>query len=133
MEDNKLQEKKNIILALMSDKAYRPMKFKEMAGLLQVPKEERDNLRLVLEDLIRDGKAELSINGRYQLVNANLRTGTFSGTTRGFGFVLIDGEPDVFIGEADTKGARDKDKVQIAIKGEGKTWQFCCVRMVCFR
>ena len=119
MEEKLMQGKKEIVLALMSDKAYRPMKFKEMAGLLQVPKEERDNLRLVLEDLIRDGKAELSINGRYQLVNANLRTGTFSGTTRGFGFVLIDGEPDVFIGESDTKGARDKDKVQIAIKGDG--------------
>ena len=119
MEERVMQEKREIVLALMSDKAYRPMKFKEMAGLLQVPKEERDALRLVLEDLIRDGKAELSVHGRYQLVNANLRTGTFSGTTRGFGFVLIDGEPDVFIGESDTKGARDKDKVQIAIKGDG--------------
>ena len=119
MEERVMQEKREIVLALMKDKAYRPMKFKEMAGLLQVPKEERDALRLVLEDLIRDGKAELSVHGRYQLVNANLRTGTFSGTTRGFGFVLIDGEPDVFIGESDTKGARDKDKVQIAIKGDG--------------
>ena len=119
MEERVMQEKREIVLALMKDKAYRPMKFKEMAGLLQVPKEERDALRLVLEDLIRDGKAELSVHGRYQLVNANLRTGTFSGTTRGFGFVLIDGETDVFIGESDTKGARDKDKVQIAIKGDG--------------
>lgn len=113
-----MNDKKDVVLGLMKDKAYRPMKFKEMAGLLQVPKEEREELRLILEGLIRDGEAELCVNGRYQLVNGNQRIGVFSGTTRGFGFVLIDGEPDVFVSESDTKGARDKDKVQIALKGD---------------
>ena len=41
--------------------------------------------------------------------------GTFSGTTRGFGFVLIEGEEDIFVPERDTKGALHGDTVQVEI------------------
>lgn len=116
MEQEHFEEKKQLILELLLDKAYHPMKFKELAGLLQVPKEDRDDLRLILEALIEDGKAELDTLGRYREANANIKTGIFCGTMRGFGFVSIDGEDDIFIPEEETHGARNKDKVQISIR-----------------
>ena len=37
--------KKEMVLALLKDKQYRPMRFREMAGLLQVPRFERGELK----------------------------------------------------------------------------------------
>ena len=44
-----------------------------------------------------------------------IKEGTFSGTTRGFGFVIIEGEEDIFVPERDTKGALHGDTVQVEI------------------
>jgi len=48
-----------------------------------------------------------------------LRVGTFAGTTRGFGFCVIEGEDDVFIPERDTKGAMHGDEIEIEITSGG--------------
>ena len=45
------------------------------------------------------------------------KEGTFNGTTRGYGFVIIEGEEDIFIPERDTKGALHGDTVQVEITG----------------
>ena len=57
-----------------------------------------------------------------------IKEGTFSGTTRGFGFVIIEGEEDIFVQERDTKGALHGDTVQVEIvSGEtaGKRRERC--------
>lgn len=41
------KQRKAVVLDFIEDKQYRPMKFKEMAGFLQVPKGERDKLCLI--------------------------------------------------------------------------------------
>lgn len=118
MEKEILINKKELLLQVITDKSYRPMKFRELASLLQVPKDERDDLKIVMDSLISDGKIMLDGNGRYKETNGNIKTGIFSGTTRGFGFVKIEGEEDeedIFIPESETKGALNKDRVQIAI------------------
>ena len=38
MENNQFQERKDMLLALMNEKEYVPMKLKELAILLDVPK-----------------------------------------------------------------------------------------------
>lgn len=48
-----------------------------------------------------------------------LRVGIFAGTTRGFGFCVIEGEDDVFIPERDTKGAMHGDEIEIEITSGG--------------
>ena len=48
----------------MCDSLYTPMKFKELAMLLQVPKENRDELRKILEALEKEGKIYLSKRGK---------------------------------------------------------------------
>ena len=44
-----------------------------------------------------------------------IKEGVFCGTTRGFGFVQIEGEEDIFVPERDTKGALHGDTVQVEI------------------
>ena len=121
MEKEILNQKKALLFDVITDKSYHPMKFREIANLLQVPKEERDDLKHVLDCLIADGKIMLDGTGKYKETNGNIKVGIFSGTTRGFGFVKIEGEEDgedIFIPESETKGALNKDRVQITILEE---------------
>lgn len=116
MSEEELRARKELIIQMVTDKHYHPMKFKEMAGLLQVPKEERNDLRLVLNALLSDGKLSLDGKGCFTEAASNVKTGVFSGTGRGFGFVIIEGmDEDIFIPEHAVNGAFDKDKVQIII------------------
>lgn len=116
-----LDEKKKILLEFINSKEYQSMKFKEMASVLQVPRDEKQDLREVLEALLADGKIEVDTKGRYKLADEDTKTGIFAGTQRGFGFVIIEGEEDdVFIPESATKGALHNDKVMISIKNEGR-------------
>ncbi len=48
-----------------------------------------------------------------------IRRGTFAGTTRGFGFCVIEGEEDVFLPERATKGAMHGDEIEIEITTGG--------------
>ena len=50
-----------------------------------------------------------------------VKEGVFAGTTRGFGFVQIEGEDDVFVPEKDTKGALHGDTVLVQIASNGET------------
>ena len=49
-----------------------------------------------------------------------IKEGIFSGTTRGFGFVQIEGEDDIFVPERDTKGALHGDSVLVEITSSGE-------------
>ena len=81
------------------------MKLKELAMLLSVPKEQRDELKEVLDILIAEGKIGISKKGKYGKAEEFALAGTFSGHAKGFGFVTIEGrEQDVFI-PADKKKA----------------------------
>lgn len=117
MDNLILEEKKKIILEFINSNEYQPMKFKEMATILQVPRDEKQDLRDVLASLLAEGKLEQDVSGRYKLADANTKVGTFSGTQRGFGFVIVEGEPeDIFIPENNTKGALHGDKVMVSVK-----------------
>lgn len=115
LDSQGLDDKKKLVLDFMGLKEYKPMKFKEMAGMLQVPKEDRAELRAVLEELIQEGKISIDVKGKFRKRKEEVKAGTFLGTQRGFGFVALEGEEDVFIPENATKGALHNDKVQIEI------------------
>lgn len=119
MEIKDLEQRKEMICNFLNDKNYHPMRLKELAGFLMVPKEEREELKKVIDLLIRDGKVSQDAKGRYQAVGANLKKGIFHGTSRGFGFVsLEDGGEDIFIAERAVKSALDGDTVLIMIESE---------------
>lgn len=64
MEENLLKERKETLMALMNDKAYVPMKLKELAILLGVPREDRGELEAVLKRSWPDGKIAVSKKGK---------------------------------------------------------------------
>ena len=116
MSDKTFEKRKKIIYDFICDDMYVPMKFKEMAMVLQVNKEQRDELRQVLESLEEEGKICLSKRGKYCKGEAKRLQGTYRANQRGFGFVIIPEEDqDIFIGEDDAGGALDGDTVEVII------------------
>ena len=98
MTEELLKERKEAMLALINDPTYVPMKIKELAMLLDVPREKRDELKEVLDALVADGKVGLSRRGKYGKPEAFTLVGTFCGHAKGFGFVTVEGmDQDVFI------------------------------------
>ena len=121
MKKEALEEKKKMVLEFIYDKKYRPLKFKEMALLMQVPAKEKKDLRLVLESLMDEGKIIIDVKGKIKASSANTVTGKFSGTQKGFGFVVVEGESeDIFIPMNKTKGAMHGDLVQAVVVHEAK-------------
>lgn len=119
MIKEELDQKKELIYSYITSKEYRPLKFKEFVSLMQVPREEKGDLREVLNALIADGKIVIDQNGKYKSAGEGLMKGRFSGTQRGFGFVIVEGmEGDIFIPESATKGALHNDTVMIRILDE---------------
>lgn len=119
MEKKLLESRKKMIYELMSSELYVPMKIKELAILLNVTREEREELEEVLKELLAEGKIELSKRGKYSKTESKFLSGIFSGSARGFGFVTIEGEPeDIYIPEFQINGALHGDLVQIALLTE---------------
>ena len=58
-----MEDKKQVLYELITDKSYRPLRFKELAVLLMVPKALRGELKQTLDELIKEGKP-LSGGGR---------------------------------------------------------------------
>ena len=120
---NTFEKRKKLIYDFICDEFYVPMKFKEIAMLLQVPKEARGDLKEVLESLETEGKIHVTQTGKYMKGEANKLIGYFQANARGFGFVTIENEEeDIFIGEDDLGGAFDGDRVEVIIikKPDGK-------------
>lgn len=109
------EEKKQMILDIITSEEYKPLKFKELAYLLQVSQERKQELREVLDALISDGKIMVTEKGKYQKLSGKALVGTFLGTQKGFGFVSIEGQEDIFIPEALTHGALHQDTVLVNV------------------
>jgi ribonuclease R len=120
-EKNKeaFEERLIMLEEFISREEYKPLRFKEFVSLLQVPRGDKNSLKEMLDQFIKDGKLILDRQGRYRIPGDNIKTGTFAGTQRNFGFVILEGEEqDIFIPENATKGALHGDKVMVAINEE---------------
>ena len=121
MEERLMEERKKMLLTLMKDPTYVPMKLKELAMLLGVPKEQRKDLEEVLNELVASGKVGISKKGKYARSEVFAQTGIFSAHHRGFGFVTIEGrDGDLFVPPDDTGDAMDGDTVQVIIDENGR-------------
>ena len=131
--DETFEKRKKIIYDFICDDIYVPMKLKELAILLQVPKEKKHELKAVMDALVEEGKVCLSKKGKYCKGEAKRLTGVYHAHPRGFGFVTVEGEPDdIFIGEDDTLGALQGDTVEVTIvkSPEGKRKEGKILRIV---
>ena len=116
MDDRIFESRKQILLDLMNDKQYVPMKIKELAVILQVSREERPKLEQVLAALLEEGKIEINKRGKYKIAEETTVTGTFLPHPKGFGFVEAEGmEEDIFIPEEYTGNAFCQDMVQVVL------------------
>lgn len=121
MNKELFEKRKKIIVELINSNGYVPMKVKELAILLNIPKEERTELLEVLNSLISSGKIGITKKGKYEKLSNKLQTAVIIGNQRGFAFAKIEGEDeDVFIPENAMKNAMHGDVVQIVIKSEKK-------------
>ncbi len=122
MNKDLLENRKKTIVALIHDEHYVPMKIKEIAILLQIPKENRDDLKEVLDALVADGKISISKKGKYGKPDATAIVGTFESNKRGFGFVVVeDMDEDIFIPESQVNGAFHMDKVKVVVTESKKS------------
>ncbi len=116
MDRELLKKRKQVIYEFMCSDLYVPMKAKELAVLMDVPREEREALNQVLESLMAEGKVERSKRGKYSKAERKGLAGVFIGNIRGFGFVSIEGETeDIFIPETYVNGAMHGDTVQVEL------------------
>ena len=135
-----IEEKKKIVMDIISGELYVPMKVKELAILLNVPKFQREELHYVVNLLENEGKLMITKRGKIMLPdysgdNGNkcskamevkspdYITGIFEANQRGFGFVRVEGEDDIFIPESFVHGALHTDEVQVKITMSAKDGQ----------
>ena len=116
--DQTFEKRKKVMLDFISDDLYVPMKIKEIAAVLQIPREQRDDLKAVLDALVDDGKVTLSKRGKYSRGQTVRLKGIFQANARGFGFVRPEDESgDVYISEENLCGAFHGDEVEYIITG----------------
>ncbi|MGL6219672.1 MAG: ribonuclease R, partial [Lacrimispora sphenoides] len=124
MTEEQLTQRKAMLLQLINDPAYAPMKLKELAILFDIPKDQREDLKEVLDTLLAEGKIGISQKGKYGKPDIGSIAGVFSGHSKGFGFVAVEGlDQDIFIPEDKTGGALHGDTVLISAEskpGNGK-------------
>ena len=139
MDRELLEERKQILLDIINSSEYKPMRIKELAILLNVPKSDRKELEYVLEELVNEEKLYVSGRGKYdkyRRADENTVIGEFSGNKRGFGFVSAEGfDEDIFIPVGMTHGAFHKDIVEVVIKpykrkGEGRKKEGKVVKII---
>jgi ribonuclease R len=111
---------KSKILALMREKTYRPLLMKELMRELAAPKDERQDFKHAVRELIADGEVVKIRGNRYGLPEKmNLVIGKLSAHPDGYGFVMPDkeGAKDVYIRSQNLMGAMHGDRVVARIEG----------------
>ncbi len=116
------EKRKKLIVELLHDEFYVPMKQKEMAMLLKVEGKDRETFSLIIDQLEKEGNLYITKKGK--IIKATkkpkreepLIEGTFVSNPRGFGFLEIeDQEEDLFIPAPFCNGAMHQDLVKVEI------------------
>ena len=87
-----LKKREQVLLKLMEDPMYQPMRLREIALFLDVPKSKRRDLEETLDALVREGRIRISKSGKYGKPEKEEKEGIFAANAKGFGFVRIPGE-----------------------------------------
>ena len=124
-----MEEQELKVLNLIEDKDYAPMKAKEIAMIMHVPKSEYNELLRILGKLEMEMKIQKNRKNQYRPVEEVYYDGIYRKNQKGFGFVKIeDQEDEIYIAKENSKNALNGDRVLIEIieeknkvkKAEGK-------------
>ncbi len=114
-----MEEQELKILELMKDKDYTPMKAKEIAMIMRVPKKEYRDFLEVLGNLELNFKIQKNRKNRYRLMEKTYYDGIYRKNQKGFGFVrLEDREDEIYIARENSLDALNGDRVLIEILEE---------------
>lgn len=115
-------DRKERIVAFMTEDAYRPLRFDELLAVLDVPAGDRELFRSVLDELEAEGRIYRTNKERYGLpVRMNLVVGRVQGNERGYGFLIPDDElvKDIFIPADGLNGAMHNDRAIARVGKKG--------------
>ena len=73
--DRQYEKRKKMVYQFICDEFYVPMKMKEMAAILQVKKDDRQDLKEILDALEAEGKIHRTQKGNYIKGQANRLAG----------------------------------------------------------
>ena len=111
-----MENKEDLILNFMRTDEYVPMKAKEMASILMVPKNKYNDFILILNKLENEYKIVKNRKNRYKLQDKQYLEGIYRKNQKGFGFVKIENQEDeIFISKENSLNALNEDKVLIEI------------------
>ena len=114
-----MEERKQKILDFMSDDDYVPMKAKEIAMLMRVPKNEYHDFLEVIGELELELKIEKNRKNRYRISEKTYYDGYYRKNQKGFGFVRIeDREDEIYIAKENSLNALNGDHVLTEILEE---------------
>ena len=114
-----MEEQELKILEFMKDKDYVPMKAKEIAMIMRVPKKEYRDFLAVLGNLELNFKIQKNRKSKYRLVDTTYYDGIYRKNQKGFGFVRIeDHEDEIYISKENSLNALNGDRVLIEILEE---------------
>ena len=107
------------ILEFMQDKDYVPMKAKELAFILGVPKNKYQEFNLELKNLEDEMKIVKNRKNRYRLNEIKTYQGKYRKASQGFGFVKVeDFEDEIYISRENSLNALNEDIVIVEILKE---------------
>ena len=67
------EKRKNLICRLVEEEYYVPMKEKEIALFMQVDSSDRQELKEILDELVREGRLALTKRGKYMKPSTETR------------------------------------------------------------
>lgn len=124
-----MEEQEQKILELLKDEEYPPMKAKQIAMVMRVPKNEYNEFLNILGNLEMKMKIQKNRKNQYRIVEKVYYDGIYRKNAKGFGFVKIENEEDeIYIAKNNSSNALNGDEVLIEIieeknkvkKAEGK-------------
>ena len=111
-----MEQREQKILEFIKSEEYVPMKAKEIATIMRVPKNEYNKFLEFLADLELSLKIKKNRKNKYVLVDKNYYDGIYRKNQKGFGFVRFDENDDeIYISKENSLGALNGDRVLIEI------------------
>ena len=115
-----MKEKEKKILEFMKDEAYVPMKAKEIAMFMKVPKNEYNEFLETMGNLELELKIQKNRKNRYRISEKTYYEGYYRKHQKGFGFVKIEEQEDeIYIAKENSLNTLNGDRVLIEITEEG--------------
>ena len=112
-----MEEEELKILELLKDENYVPMKAKEIAMIMRVPKKEYNDFLEVLGKLELEMKIQKNRKNRYKKKKKTYYSGIYKKNQRGYGFVRLEEDPDneIYISKENSLSAINGDRVLVEI------------------